>query len=745
MENNKIKVSVIIPVYNAQKYLQECLDSIIYQTLKDIEIICVEDGSKDNSLDILKRYADKDDRITILQQENQGPGVARKNGLAIAKGEYLSFLDADDFFDLKLLEKSYNKAISTDADVTICKTNSFNDQTKQFSLYVSGAKNGIREENLPDNDVFSCDDMADNIFNTFGHEMWNKLFKTSFIKSNNIGFPSMFCGEDKFFTCLSLACAEKITVLDEVLVYYRVGINSISTKLDKIPLDLLYADVELMFNLKKRNVYDKLDKSIVKSVLSSALYNLNAQKTYNGYKTVYEHLVSEFEKYFNVLKYVKYFDTLKIGTDEKHYLNIYFENYKLIQKNSVDEYLKLQQKYFIDLDDNSLKISVIIPVYNVDKYLRDCLDSVINQTLTDIEIICVNDGSTDTSGDILREYAQKDSRIIILNQVNQGQTYARNKGLEIAKGKYIYFLDSDDMIVKYAFQNMYEQMFLNDLDILYFDANLIYESNELEEKFSTTKKYYKSRKLSTDIMSGAKMLVTMQQKKCFNVQPCLYLTKAKFLKESKFKFKEGMYREDNLFTFQTMLTANRVKHLQENLYIYRIRGNSTMTVNVTYAHFHGYFTCYIEMLEFINKYEYTDDVEEAIVSVLYGVHYCTIRDYKKLSQEDLEKINSFSKLENYYFYNFFVPKLETKNNSKDDGELTEKLNWNRNELRKSQKTINKYIGQIDYYKNKYEETRGLMNKYKGQVRYHKNEKESLKNSLSFRIGRIITWLPRKLQ
>ena len=98
------KVSVILPVYNAGKYLHQCMDSIVNQTLKDIEIICVDDGSSDNSLEILRQYAEKDERVKVIAQANGGAGAARNNGLRAATGEYLSFLDSDDFFELDMLE-----------------------------------------------------------------------------------------------------------------------------------------------------------------------------------------------------------------------------------------------------------------------------------------------------------------------------------------------------------------------------------------------------------------------------------------------------------------------------------------------------------------------------------------------------------------------------------------------------------------------------------------------------------------
>ena len=114
------KVSVIIPVYNVELYLRICLESVLKQNLKEIEIICVDDGSTDKSLDILLEYAAKDNRITVLKQENLYAGVARNAGLAVARGEYLSFLDSDDFFEPDMHEEMYKKAKEDGSDVVVC-------------------------------------------------------------------------------------------------------------------------------------------------------------------------------------------------------------------------------------------------------------------------------------------------------------------------------------------------------------------------------------------------------------------------------------------------------------------------------------------------------------------------------------------------------------------------------------------------------------------------------------------------
>ena len=127
------KVSVIIPVYNTAEFLRQCLDSIVNQTLQDIEIICVDDGSTDASLDILHEYASNDSRITILTQQNKGAGVARNTGMQIAHGEYLAFFDSDDFFDLRLFEKVTRKADATNADIVLFGAKHYNNQTHEFS------------------------------------------------------------------------------------------------------------------------------------------------------------------------------------------------------------------------------------------------------------------------------------------------------------------------------------------------------------------------------------------------------------------------------------------------------------------------------------------------------------------------------------------------------------------------------------------------------------------------------------
>lgn len=278
MQNENIKVSVIIPVYNAGKYLNEGIDSLISQTLKDIEIICINDGSTDNSLAILEDYAKTDTRIKVLSQTNQGQNVARNKGLAIAKGDYISALDADDFFQPYMLEKLYSKAVATDADVVVCNYNNYNVSNGKTEFVNFGHK--------PDKEVFSCKDFPRYILNSFSNCLWNKLFKRSFIKENGLKFDEgSLRATDLFFSYCALAKAKKITLVGEALLNYRIGqtSNAQSSKY-KFPLEFYKTLCNLKTFLIKENLFTELEQSFVNRAAETCLYNLSSQnkKTPDG-------------------------------------------------------------------------------------------------------------------------------------------------------------------------------------------------------------------------------------------------------------------------------------------------------------------------------------------------------------------------------------------------------------------------------------------------------------------------------
>lgn len=212
------EVSVIIPVYNAEKYLRQCLDSVIGQSLREIEIICVDDGSNDSSPEILRKYAAGDVRIKIISQKNGGPGKARNCGFAIAEGDYAIFLDADDWFERDMLIKMVDTARKTGADVTVCKAECFDDMTGKplNSAWM------MKAQYLPGN-FFMPEEIAGHLFQFTYGMVWDKLYSTPFLKNAELKFMEFYCAEDTAFVFQSLLAAKRIAVLPEIKVHYRVN------------------------------------------------------------------------------------------------------------------------------------------------------------------------------------------------------------------------------------------------------------------------------------------------------------------------------------------------------------------------------------------------------------------------------------------------------------------------------------------------------------------------------------------
>ena len=284
------KVSIIIPIYNNEKYLRECLDSVLNQTFQDFEIISINDGSTDNSLKILEEYAKKDSRIKIVTQENKGAGSARNEGLKLAKGEYLAFLDGDDFYNLDFLEKMLKKSIDTNSDIVICRANRFNTETEETSKINYSLKTNF----LPEKDVFSYKDIPDKIFNIAQNWNWNKVFKKDFIEKNNIKFQEIYRTNDLYFTCCALVLAKRISTIDECLVNYRIGMIENSQNTNNLyPLDFYKAFSKLREFLVEKNIYKEVKESYISWALEGCIYNIKSVKDRAIQKQIYDKIIED--------------------------------------------------------------------------------------------------------------------------------------------------------------------------------------------------------------------------------------------------------------------------------------------------------------------------------------------------------------------------------------------------------------------------------------------------------------------
>ena len=283
MSNNDIKISVIMPIYNAYDYLRPALDTVLDQTVKEIELICIDDGSTDHSLEIIKEYQARDSRIRIVTENNAGASVARNKGIIRVRGEFLIFLDADDFYEPTLLEKLYNRAIEDELDIAVCLFDVYNDKHSRFTPGIEGDNAEI----FAGGKVTGKSEHPDSILASTTGYVWNKLFRTSFIKEKELAFaPELYIFEDIYFVCAALSLANRVARVEEVLVHHRVYKDQSRQKLFR----KYYEDIPKMFLkvkefLMKHGMYIPLSKSFL---------NLSASRCYKTYNLLWHDAKRDF-------------------------------------------------------------------------------------------------------------------------------------------------------------------------------------------------------------------------------------------------------------------------------------------------------------------------------------------------------------------------------------------------------------------------------------------------------------------
>lgn len=271
---NKVKVSIIIPVYKVEKYIHDCMNTVLSQTLKDIEIILVDDGSPDNCGKICDDYAKRDSRVKVIHQTNGRQGKARNNGVKIATGEYIGFVDSDDWISPVMYEELYNKAVKTDADIVMC------DYFRSRFIGDARGKKSKIDKNFLVSDVFNVDDFYTTVNRKSYFSIvvcWNKIFKRDFYLKN-IKFPENMIFEDSPVMFSAFCKAKRISVVDKKLYFYRISNENSSTKLkDDNVFDLFKAANLTLDNLEGFD-YNIFCKFVVVSLVRDLMHHLNGLK-----------------------------------------------------------------------------------------------------------------------------------------------------------------------------------------------------------------------------------------------------------------------------------------------------------------------------------------------------------------------------------------------------------------------------------------------------------------------------------
>lgn len=721
-----MKISVILPIYNAEQYLHECLDSILKaaaQVSGGVEIVCVDDGSTDKSLDIVREYAERYEHFRVLQETNSGAGAARNAGLEVATGEFIAFCDPDDYYLPDAFSAMLAMAEHEDADITFCKIQKFDNASREV---LSVSKYDPYVQRLIDAGVnsFTPLEAADCLFKIVGYSPCDKLFRRDLISRAGLRFQTLRRTNDMFFSCVALANAKRIAVVDAPLYCYRKGIDSVTTN-DDLAGCFCEALAALKHRLIADGMFEQFRAIFSKIVVESSMFNLRSiasmQNLQRLYPTIRERVL-DLSDGFDFSQTVRY--QCEAARDFR----------TLLKENETPEFLMNDRRSKVsmcigeDLRDvqgpiqpefayrnGDPLVSVVMPVYNTADFLVECLDSLLRQTLRNVEVICIDDASTDGSRAILDKYAKNDPRVKVLATSHKGAYYARYEGLRHVRGKYVYFMDSDDALDLNTFQECVETCELWNLDHIVFTSD-VFASAEDQESFqgriNRFKNYYRlDESVCNLVLSGQELMARMLAAQSFFVSPPFRLMRSEIVLRTDLGLPDARFHADNYFTVVCLFLAKRAMAIPKKYYHRRVRVGSISTSSDFHSQMLHYYGCVNTLLALCRFRPFQEQImrgNRAIIKVIRLVFEATVSRSVPLSEDELR---------NAIWQSCPVMPSEMA------------AFWS--------SCVMPRIKQI------HKMERELAN-CRAQLKQKREELDSLANSSAYRVGMAITWPTRKL-
>ena len=505
-------ISIVIPVYNAEKYLGGCLNSIQNQTYKNFEVILVNDGSIDHSETICKEFVEVDTRFRYFLKVNGGASSARNFGLDHVTGDFITFIDADDWVDENHLEVLINNIKENNSDMAVSSIKKFDNVSRfKFRVYSNQEKYLLNYNKLNREEFLVILPKLIHASNSYKIAV-SKLFKKELV--SDVRFDeSIIYGEDLEFFFKLYVNINSISYVDEVTYIYRLHDESSSSKFGQ-----LHMEQELAIYKKMYEKIEELD-----------------------------------------LPTIHYYTTI---SDLLEFRRDYLENRVLF-----NEYLK-----FLEIKERSVTypkdlISVIVPIYNVSPYLRLCLESIEKQTYQHFEVLLINDGSRDNSKDICLEFVERDKRFKFIEQQNAGLSAARNTGILNAKGEFLTFIDGDDFIESNYLEELYGTALKNNSEIVVGSYKRFNEedNNYYIHVFDYWEEHYLNRELINNIAQIERRGIEFETSWGTLFHRRLF---------ENVRFPVGKNIEDTRTNYKLYMESCKTSYIHKDLYIYRIRKGS---------------------------------------------------------------------------------------------------------------------------------------------------------------------------
>ena len=502
-------ISIIVPIYNVEEYLRECLDSIQKQTYPNFECIMVNDGSTDNSKQIAEEYL-VDSRFKLINQSNQGLSSARNTGISRIREEstFVAFVDSDDYVYPNFLE-TLVEYIEEDVDIIEGMVEHYHNGNIYYFPQVEHYK-VILETVAEKLEKLALERIRNGVF--------PKLIRRELLNDNF--FPEGWLFEDLAVVPELVTNSTKWVKIQETVYTYRIRDNSIITS------SFSEKDLDIFKIFEKFDCFFK-DESL------------------------------------NIKTWVEKLKLLHINYRSQKVPNQYIERYQKEKErilSNIEEYEKGEL------------ISIIVPIYNSENYLRQCLDSIMGQTYKNFECLLINDASPDHSADICREYVSKDSRFRYFEQENGGVSSARNLGIECSKGQYITFINSDDWVESDHLEVLYRALIDEKADI----AISTYKQFSMEDNCYYVHSY--QRGYEKRIFEKYQLIEELPVLERYDQS--YGLTFGKIISKKALgiiRFNEyTTLCEDMEFWYKLYLFSNKIIYINKDTYNYRKYGNASL-------------------------------------------------------------------------------------------------------------------------------------------------------------------------
>lgn len=453
------KISIIVAVYNTEKYLKKCLNSLLNQTYQNLEIIVVEDCSTDNSKEVLKKYSHNDKVKLIYNKKNSGLSYSRNVGLENATGDFIGYIDSDDYVDLDYYKKLMQSIIDSKAEIAICDIKVVDEETNMEVI-----------SRCCNSDEFSVYNVVNN---GLAASACNKLFKKELISKYK--FAEGKVNEDIAVVIPTLVNAKKITYANTYYYYVQRGGSIQNSGFSDKKFDIFYGVKTTLERIKENKDYESLKDAIVfNQLIVLLLYVIPKEKNWKCRKEIlkkYNELANEYQirqnhNFWIFLqncgkKHQIYYKMLFKFNCEGHYfisntlislydlLSIILKPKKVIKEKIDMDDLILLAKNQKELPNEDIKISVIVPNYNYAKFMYQRIYSILRQNYKLYELIILDDCSKDNSKEIIDDICNNLKDFIniksVYNTTNSGSAFKQwKKGMKLAKGDYVWIAEADD-------------------------------------------------------------------------------------------------------------------------------------------------------------------------------------------------------------------------------------------------------------------------------------------------------------